>query len=201
MSSALSCSLVGLFVGGRGERMGGVAKGLLTAPTAGQSLLERTLSELAAALPNAEVVLVGEAQPYAHFGVPAVADAPSGIGPLGGVLGLLEFAERERHERVLVLPCDLPYVERRVLGRLASEASSSLALVAFAAGVRNPLVARYTVAPTLSAARAVQSSGKRSLQALLDALGPGLELLELDATEAASLDDWDTPADLERRRI
>lgn len=201
MTNARGCSLVGLFVGGRGERMGGVAKGLLPAPAGGRSVLERTLSELTAVLPAAQVVLVGDAQSYAGFGLPVVADAPSGVGPLGGLLGLLEFAEQLGHERVLVLACDLPYVERGVLARLATESSTSSALVALAANVRNPLVARYTVPPTLLAARSVQSSGKRSLQAVLDALGPELQLLELDAAEAASLDDWDTPADIERRRV
>ena len=81
--------LVGLFVGGRGERLGGVAKGLLKAPNAETTLIERALTELGAALPDAEVVLVGEAAAYASLGLRAIADAPAGVGPLGGLLGLL----------------------------------------------------------------------------------------------------------------
>jgi hypothetical protein len=62
--------------------------------------------------------------------------------------------------------------------------------------VRNRLIARYEVERALPAARTVLGAGKRSLQAVLDALGADVHTLPLSDAEAASLQDWDTPDDM-----
>jgi molybdopterin-guanine dinucleotide biosynthesis protein A len=178
--------------------LGGVAKGLLRAPASQQTLVERALGELRAALPAATIALVGDATAYAALGLRAVADSPTGVGPLGGLVGLLEAAERERFAQVLVLACDLPFVERALLTRLLVEATDAAALVTTTGGVRNPLIARYAVARTLPAARAVLQAGRRSLQAVLDELGDELRALTLSDAELASLQDWDTAEDIRR---
>ena len=188
--------LVGIFVGGRGSRMGGVAKGLLKAPNSETTLLARLRAELASALPNAEVVLVGAAEAYENSGLRAVSDEPSGAGPLGGLIGLLAHAERRGASHVLALACDLPRIGAALLQRLADEATDKAAVVAVQGEVRNPLIARYAVAGALLAARDVHGTGKRSLQAVLDRLGDGVATLRLTAAEAATLDDWDTPDDM-----
>lgn len=188
--------LVGIFVGGRGSRMGGVAKGLLQAPDTPKTLLERLLDELANATPGAEIVLVGEADPYRSFGLASVADDPPHVGPLGGLLGLLGYASARGATLVLALACDLPRLSRHVLARLASEQPQAHALVATLEGVRNPLLARYRVQAALPQARRVLSEGTRSLQAVLDALAA--ETLVVDAAETATLGDWDTPEDIRR---
>jgi molybdopterin-guanine dinucleotide biosynthesis protein A len=157
--------VVGIFVGGAGTRMGGVAKGLLTTPS-GVSVIERLCGEITAALPSAELVLVGSAEPYRALGLPEVSDRPSGIGPLGGLCGLLSTTR----EHALVLPCDLPRIESALIARLAQEQSAADALVIDQDGVRNPLIARYRCAPVLAAAQRVLARGKRSLQAVLDDL-------------------------------
>lgn len=188
--------VVGLFVGGRGSRMGGVAKGLLKAPGSERTLLERLLREIESALPHASLTLVGAADAYATHGLPALADDPPGIGPLGGLSSLLQHAERASAGQVLAVACDLPRLEATLLSRLATEAPRAAALVPAPQGVRNPLIARYDVAKTLPALRHVLASGKRSLQAVLDGLGDGVRTLPLSAEEAASLQDWDTPEDM-----
>lgn len=188
--------IVGVFVGGRGQRLGGAVKGLLPAPNSPLTLIERLLAELCAAVPHAELVLVGQATAYAHLGLPIVSDAPQDIGPLGGLLGLLAHAERAAFPRALALSCDLPFVRREVLTRLASEAPSAAAVVAETGGVRNPLLARYRVEQALPAARDVLRSGQRSLRAVLDALREGVVTLGLNPDEEASLRDWDTPEDM-----
>ena len=190
--------LVGIFVGGRGSRMGGVAKGLLKTPDSEATLVERLRAELATALPDAELVLVGLADAYAAVGLRAVSDEPPGVGPLGGLVGLLAEAERRRAELVLALACDLPRIGAALLQRLASERPGQSALVALQGRIRNPLVARYAVAQALPAAREALRAGQRSLQAVLDRLGEGVATLSLTPAEAATLDDWDTPED--RRR-
>jgi molybdopterin-guanine dinucleotide biosynthesis protein A len=191
--------LVGVFVGGRGRRMGGVAKGLLKAPDSEATLVQRLLGELTSAAPDAELVLVGDAALYAAYGRRAVADAPGGIGPLGGLLGLLLEAEQAQASTVLALACDLPSLDAALIARLLDEDVAANALVVEQNGVRNPLVARYRVSAALPAARQVMQAGKRSLQAVLDQLADGVHTLPINAAEAAKLDDWDTPEDVRGR--
>jgi molybdenum cofactor guanylyltransferase len=188
--------VVGVFVGGRGTRMGGVAKGLLKAPGSEQTLLERLSSEVTRALPRAPIVLVGAADAYGALGLLALPDEPAGIGPLGGLSSLLQHAERLAAGQVLAVACDLPRLSASLVARLASEAPGAAALVPDLSGVRNPLIARYDVARTLPALGDVLRSGKRSLQAVLDRLGNDVRTLPLSVDEAASLLDWDTPEDV-----
>lgn len=190
--------LVGIFVGGRGSRMGGVAKGLLKAPGSEATLVERLLGELSGAASGAEVVLVGDATAYGAFALRSVDDAPAGIGPLGGLMGLLLAAEQRGAEQALALACDLPRLHAALLTRLLNEATSANALVVEQEGVRNPLLARYRVAAALPAARQVLQSGKRSLQAVLDALADGVHTLPVSPAEAVTLGDWDSPEDVQR---
>jgi molybdopterin-guanine dinucleotide biosynthesis protein A len=190
--------LVGIFVGGRGTRMGGVAKGLLKAPNSESTLLQRLRAQLASALPGAEIVLVGAAEAYAGVGLDAVSDEPPGVGPIGGLIGLLADAQRRGATHVLALACDLPRIGAALLQRLAEEAPDKSAVLAAPGEIRNPLIARYSVAQALPAARAVLGTGKRSLQAVLDRLGDDLATLRLTPHEAATLDDWDTPDDVRR---
>ncbi|RYZ02526.1 MAG: hypothetical protein EOO73_31290 [Myxococcales bacterium] len=188
--------VVGLFVGGRGRRLGGVAKGLLPAPGSAQTLLERLVGEARAALGEAELVLVGDAAAYSASGLTAVDDAPRGVGPLGGLGGLLHHAQQRGATHVLALACDLPYVSAPLLARLATEAPGAAALAAHGGGLRNPLVARYEVARALPAVQSALASKKHALQAVLDALGA--ELLTMTEEETRSLHDWDTPEDVAR---
>jgi molybdopterin-guanine dinucleotide biosynthesis protein A len=214
--------LVGLFVGGSGSRMGGaakglleapgvakglleapgVAKGLLEAPGGALTLLERLLQQTQSALPEARAVLVGDASAYARLelGLTALADEPEGVGPLGGLIALLAYAERAGARHVLALACDLPYLEQTLIARLACESLDADALVAAQQSLKNPLIARYRVEPALAAARLTLAAGRRSLQAVLDRLQPRVALLELGADEEASLDDWDTLSAVTRAR-
>ncbi len=189
--------LVGVFVGGSGSRLGGVAKGLLPTPDATTTLIERLCAEIRAALPGVELVLVGAAQPYGALGLRAIADEPANIGPLGGLGGLLSHAQTRQ---VLALACDLPRLERGLIARLAAEHADAAALITRQEDVRNPLVARYQVEPTRAALVRVLQSGKRSLQEVLDQLEPRVTELTLSEREQATLGDWDTPEDVARDR-
>jgi molybdenum cofactor guanylyltransferase len=196
--SASARLVVGVFVGGHGSRMGGVVKGLLKAPGSDQSLIERLLEQLRSAVPGAEIVLVGNAEPYTSLGLLAVSDNPPGVGPLGGLLGLLAYAEQRGAQQALVLACDLPRLNDALIARLDHEGHGAGALVAEQAGVRNPLIARYAVRPALDAARRAFDAGARSLQAVLDRLEPGVVCLRVSESEASLLEDWDTLSELRR---
>ena len=190
--------LIGVFVGGQGTRMGGVAKGTLRAPDSELSLVERLLVETRAAAPAAATVLVGNATAYEHVGLAVIADDPPGIGPLGGLAGLLSEAERRGSRQVLALACDLPRLDRSLLSRLITEAPEAAVVLVTTGDTRNPLIARYEVARAQLAVGQALAQGRRSLQAVLDRLEPNVIALALSTGEAARLDDWDTPSDIDR---
>jgi molybdopterin-guanine dinucleotide biosynthesis protein A len=175
--------------------MGGVAKGNLErAP--GVRLLDRLVAECRQALPEAPLVLVGAADAYAALGLPALGDAPSGVGPLGGLRALLVFAAQHEHAAALALACDLPYLDARLVARLASEAPEADFLAPRAGELWHTLSARYSVT-ALAAVDAALAAGERALQRVVARLGSGARELALAADEASLLRDWDTPGDRE----
>lgn len=180
--------LAGIFVGGAGARMGGIAKGLLRTED-GVGIVERLRGVLERlGLP---VVLVGARREYEGLGIEVVADEPSGIGPLGGLLALL----RRAHDApALALACDMPFVSGALVERLL-EASNDAPIVAPRRDGRwEPLCARYEPARVVPIARALASTREHSMQRLLRDCG-AVELC-LRPDEAGQLRDWDTPGDL-----
>lgn len=184
---------VGIFVGGRGRRLGGVDKGNLRLAS-GETLVERLVARSRDALPGAAFVLVGAAGAYAELGLPALADAPAGVGPLGGLRALLVEAEARGHAHALALACDLPYLGGELIARLATEAPAARLVAPRAGGIWETLVARYAVS-ALAAVDATLGAGERALQRVALRLGEGAVELAVDARERAELRDWDEPAD------
>jgi molybdopterin-guanine dinucleotide biosynthesis protein A len=180
--------VAGVFVGGAGLRMGGVAKGLLPAPGGG-TLVARWVELL---VPRGlDVVLVGERTEYVHLGLEVLADAPAGIGPLGGLVALLQ---RAGGAAALAFACDMPFVSASIVDRLLI-ASPGAAVLSPRRGERwEPLCARYDAPRVLPIAAARAGGRDHSLQRLLQEAGA--EPLDLTATEAAELHDWDSPEDL-----
>jgi molybdopterin-guanine dinucleotide biosynthesis protein A len=190
-----SAPVVGLFVGGRGSRFGGVAKGNLVHPS-GARLVEHLSEVVRTALPEARVVLVGERPEYAYLELPTVRDSPFGIGPLGGLRALVAFARDERREAVVALACDMPYVTVELVRRLAEEAPGASAVAPRDDGRWQPLAARYgvRVLPVIDAAIA---AGERSLQRIFERLESDAHVLCVDAAELEALRDWDAPEDID----
>ena len=187
--------LVGIFVGGQGRRMGGVAKGLMRPPSGERSIVDRLVTIAQDALGDVDAVMVGDATSYSAVRLPALDDDPPGVGPLGGLAALLAEAERRGAPFAVALACDLPFVTTALLGRVVGV--DAVAVVPRAGEPLQPLCARY--APSFrSAAQAVLSGGKRSLHAVLDAIGDDLHVIELTAAESVAVEDWDTPEDVTR---
>jgi molybdopterin-guanine dinucleotide biosynthesis protein A len=128
--------------GGKGKRLGGVPKGLITLQ--GRTILEIQLG----LLPSfAEALFVAnDASPYAtvlaaHPQVRVVPDVIPGKGAPGGVHAALAAA---RSEWVVTLACDMPFVTPKVIQLLLSERAPDVDVVAFQAGGRlQPLLAAY----------------------------------------------------------
>jgi molybdopterin-guanine dinucleotide biosynthesis protein A len=131
--------------GGKGQRLGGAPKGLIT--LGGRTILESQLQ----LLPSfTEVLFVAsDASPYAPMlaarpEVRLVADLIPGKGAPGGVHAALAAA---RTDWVVAIACDMPFVTRKVVELLLSERAPDADVVAFQAGGRlQPLLAAYRAA-------------------------------------------------------
>jgi molybdopterin-guanine dinucleotide biosynthesis protein A len=199
-----SVAVAGIFVGGESRRMGGRPKGLMVVPQrddAAKSLAReqpsmgeigetivgrwrRMFEELA--IPS---VLVGRREAYANLGIACIDDHPPGIGPLGGLLALLQHA---RGGVAIAVACDMPFVSQRLLEKLVSYPSRAPALAPTRGAMWEPLFARYMGPRPLEIATMYARSGGRSLHGVLDRLAA--DPLVLSDTELEELRDWDDPA-------
>jgi molybdopterin-guanine dinucleotide biosynthesis protein A len=191
--------LVGLMVGGRATRFGGVAKGMLPAPDTGEPLALRLARICREALGDADVVLVGSATAYDALALPSLEDCPAGVGPLGGLAALLAEAQT-RGSEALAVAADFPYVTASLVARLRNHASLAPAVAPRPGGVWQPLFARYSPGECIPVLRAALDARRFAARAILEGLAARAVELPLDATEAPQLDDWDAPEDMTRTR-
>jgi molybdopterin-guanine dinucleotide biosynthesis protein A len=119
-------------------------------------------------------VLVTQDQEVAQaLDVPSRPDRIPGLGPLGGLLTALEWAEELKYERVFLLACDLPLVSSDLVGQiLAHWPPGSPASIPTSRGPLGfePLCAAYSVA-ALPSAMAVIHSDLRSMERFLEEMG------------------------------
>lgn len=181
--------LAGIFVGGSARRMGGKPKGLLETE-AGETIVDRWIRIFAEC--NIPVVLVGDAAPYESRQIERVRDADMAVGPLAGLMALLE---RAGDGAAIAVACDMPYVSRTLVERLVT-APPTRVVAARREGRWEPFFARYDAARVLPVARKHAAAGAHAMQGLLEACGA--QELSLDRDELRQLDDWDTPSDIRR---
>ena len=180
--------IAGVFVGGAGNRMGKLPKGLLEAPGGG-TLVDRwraVLHEVGVR----RVFLVGRHPAYCAVGLDPIDDEPSGVGPIGGLVALLRHA---RASPVLALACDMPFVSMGLVQRLVA-APEAAVVAPRRNGIWEPLCARYDAAQVLPCALRRIAAGRYSLQSLLAEVGAAP--LSLEPGDAAQLRDWDAPEDM-----
>ncbi len=177
---------LGLIAGGKGTRLGGVAKGLLEVN--GRPALEWLLR----LRPACAGALVGtdDAAQYARFGLPTVADVEPGRGAPGGVVSLLLAAPTPW---VFVVACDMPFVDAAVLDALVAGVDDGVEVVVPSrAGRFEPLAALYR--SRLGPPWRAQLAGNPSLQRLIE----GVPHRAVVLPDAAKLDSLNTPDDLVR---
>jgi molybdopterin-guanine dinucleotide biosynthesis protein A len=115
-----------ILAGGDGQRMGGVTKSLLVA--AGSPLIAHVLTRLAPQVGT--IVISANQEPAAHgrCGHEVVADSVPGLGPLGGLLTVLEHVATRY---AFCCPGDSPLLSTTLVDRLAcamQDASADAAL-------------------------------------------------------------------------
>ncbi|PTL79678.1 molybdenum cofactor guanylyltransferase [Vitiosangium sp. GDMCC 1.1324] len=183
-----------VIAGGRGERLGGVAKGLLEVE--GRPVLARVLD--LGGLFGDGLLVTNDPEPYARFRVRTVEDVVRGRGAPGGVHAALVGA---RTEWVLAVACDMPFVSEAAVRVLLGARGPEVEAVCFTVGGRvEPLLALYrrTLAPSWGEAL---KAGEPSLRGLLSraraALLPEEALRAVDA-QLRSVVSVNTPEDLAR---
>ena len=115
--------------GGRGRRMGGVAKPLLRLGR--QSMLERILERLEPQVGEILLSCNGVTESYKGFGLAIVVDGRSDAGPLAGIETALEAC---RTPLLFVWPGDAPDPPSNIVATLAPALGDADAAVAQAGG-------------------------------------------------------------------
>jgi molybdopterin-guanine dinucleotide biosynthesis protein A len=127
---------VAIQAGGRSERIG---RDKALVRLAGRPLIAHVL-ERAAPLGDEVLVTTNSPDDYAFLGLRLVADEQPGAGALAGLQTALRAA---RHEVVLVLACDLPFVCIPLLEHMLRLASQADAVIPRWRGEFEPLHAVY----------------------------------------------------------
>ena len=187
-----------ILAGGRARRLGGADKAALTVGRA--RIIDRQLAALSAVAGDIRIVCNDPAR-YAGLGIRVIPDAIADAGPLGGLYSALLDA---RHDRVLIVACDLPFVTAALLGRLVQESretDEADAVVPRSAHGLEPLCALYTKR-CAAAAKDRIIRGRLEVAGLLGAVRT--RILEPDALapydEGALFENVNTPHDHERVR-
>jgi molybdopterin-guanine dinucleotide biosynthesis protein A len=161
-----------VLAGGMGRRMGGVDKGLVELD--GRPMVAHVLARLA---PQVGALLINanqNAERYASFGHPVVADAVGGFaGPLAGLHAGMSAAATPF---VVTVPCDSPFLPADLVARLSRGIAGGDAQLAVARtfGQPHPVFAlvRRDVLPHLAAF--LQGGGRK-----IDAWYAALRVVEV----------------------
>ncbi len=172
-----------VLTGGRSSRMG---RDKATIEIAGRMMVDHVGTALAAVCND--VVAIGPSQLAGSLR--AVADRHPGEGPLGGVLTALSSATAA-HEWVVVVACDLPWVDAATVRPLIAATAPDIDVVAARTDHLEPLCAVWNVS-ALDAVRQRFEGGERAVHRVLDAL----RVVTVDV-EPAKLRNVNTPADLD----
>ncbi len=146
-----------ILAGGQSRRMGR-DKSLLD--VGGLPLIQRVANQLA---PRFDELLVSAAIPgmYDFLGLPVFVDSVDDQGPLFAVVELLEGA---KHDRLLVVPCDVPDVPMAFVEEMLTLATPGIDVVVPLnhEGIYEPLLAVYRRS-FLNVARPMVDKGERTL--------------------------------------
>jgi molybdopterin-guanine dinucleotide biosynthesis protein A len=128
-----------ILAGGRARRFNGQDKSRLV--IAGESIIVRQVDLLQRVAADVLVIAPSPAR-FADLPVTVVPDRLTGAGVLGGIYTALDAA---MHPLVLIVACDLPFLDAGLLTRLAERAAASGADGAWVRTMRGvePLLACY----------------------------------------------------------
>jgi molybdopterin-guanine dinucleotide biosynthesis protein A len=154
-----------ILAGGLARRMGGGDKGLIA--LGGKPILvhviERLRPQVYALIINAN----GEAERFAAYGLPVVADSIAGsAGPLAGVLAGLDWAAGKGFDFIATAATDTPFFPRDLVRRFGDDVKAVQAQLAVAAsgGQHHPVFGLWSVELREDLRRAVTEEGIRKVE-------------------------------------
>jgi len=135
---------------------------------AGRTLLDRALEALRG-LAAPILLATGPRDRYLDLGVDRVQDAPDTAGPAAGLLAAME---RSPADRYVLVACDMPRLDARLLSTLVNRAQQGDLDACFFESEtgREPLCAVYS-SRILPALRSAQARGNRRVTAFLGEAG------------------------------
>jgi len=138
-----------ILAGGQSRRMGGGDKGLLE--LAGKPMLSHVIARLAPQVGAMVINANGDAQRFATFGLPVVADTVEGFaGPLAGVLAGMRWSAANAPDArwIVTAPGDAPLVPNDLVARFmaAVEPSQQTIALAQSQGELHPVIGLWPVA-------------------------------------------------------
>jgi molybdenum cofactor guanylyltransferase len=143
-----------ILAGGQATRMGGRPKSFIE--VGGRRIIDRQLEVMRPLFP--ELILCTNDPPlYAGLGLPMVGDAIRGVGPLAGILAVLEAMVAPR---VVVVACDMPFLTPAAL-RLLAAAPEADVVVSVTGGRPDPLFARYSRACAAPIRRRLEAGDRK----------------------------------------
>lgn len=194
-ATARSFSAV-LLAGGRSRRMG---RDKARLECGGRTLIERQAALLRALAP-AECFLAARApDAYPDVGLPVLADAFPGQGPLAGIERALAVA---RQPLVLVLAVDLPRLTASRLRQLLAAGGETTGVVPRVAGRFEPLAAVYPKSAHALAAARLDAGQNRARAFAVACVERGwARPLDLPPEAANEFVNWNTPGDAARAPV
>lgn len=192
----VKCGIIGgVLVGGRSHRMG-TCKALLR--IGDRTFIEHIVEAILAV--TDEVVLLGEMEsiPASLQGMTILADEPGTVGPLAGLSSLLEYS---KDRWGLLVACDMPLIQSRLLEKLTRACTANIDAVAFRVRENGHDYFPCCVVfhPRSRAQVGLELNHKRSLRGLLERIRCRNIDLELD--EARSLLNINSPEDYQRLQV
>ncbi|GLS02658.1 molybdenum cofactor guanylyltransferase [Brevundimonas denitrificans] len=159
--------VVAILAGGAGRRIGGDKPRRLLG---GTRLLDLALTNAHGAA--APVILVARTlEQVEGFSGTVVLDAPGIEGPLAGLLSALAWAADACADRVLTLPCDMPFLPLDLRHRLEQALAPDIGVaVAASDGRLHPVCALWRTAAVPTLVRRA-GEGRLSLRGLSEAVG------------------------------
>ncbi|MDI1328491.1 MAG: molybdenum cofactor guanylyltransferase [Brevundimonas sp.] len=159
--------VVAVLAGGAGRRIGGDKPRHLLG---GARLLDHALATARASAAPV-ILVVRDPEQVEGFAGTVVLDAPGIAGPLAGLLSALAWAVDAGADRVLTLPCDMPFLPGDLNLRLDLALTKDLGVaVAASGGQLHPVCALWrTTAVRTLVQRA--GEGRLSLRGLSEAVG------------------------------
>ncbi len=186
-----------LVAGGRAERLGGRAKGLLR--VGGETIASRSVALLRDLFGDARVV-ANDPAPWAALDVPVIPDLLPGKGAPGGIHAALSASPTRW---IFAAACDMPFLSGEAIRFLAGQREGERAVVVEWRGRLEGMHALWSREALPEMDRLLRA-GDPSIREL--ALAVGARVVPEDAYRRVdpggrSLENVNTPADLERLHI